>query len=551
MIEQLQLYLSYPFVRYAIIVGVLIALCSSLLGVTLVLKRFSFIGDGLSHVAFGAMSVATVLKLSNQMVLILPITILCAVLLLRTGKKTRIKGDAAIAMISVGALAFGYLIMNLFSTSSNLTGDVCSTLFGSTSILTLTQNEVLLCAVLSVVVILIFVFFYHKIFAVTFDEDFAKAVGTNTGTYQLIIAVTIAVIIVLAMNLVGSLLISALVIFPALSAMRLFHSFRAVTIFSALLSVFCALSGILISVLAGTPVGSTIVAVDVAGFFLCCLVEKAFSGNKRRSSVLLGLFLTMLLMGCAKKNTTPVVSTTNAAAQDSSASSLDSLPKASAEASSRAGETSSATSDNLESKTLSETLGSQESKTASAASDRRESTSSSAAPDRQESKNASVTSSRKKMDSSVQDGTAGGTNDSKAAAVSGKKEKAEKSSANKAPSKPEKVDLDLTTMSSTMVYSEVFNMVTTPENYIGKTVKMRGTYMYYYDEKPDHYYFFCLISDAMACCSQGIEFSLTKDYHYPEDYPKPDDEITVVGVFDSYEEEGNTYCILRNARLVP
>ena len=539
MIEQLQLYLSYPFVRYAIIVGVLIALCSSLLGVTLVLKRFSFIGDGLSHVAFGAMSVATVLKLSNQMVLILPITILCAVLLLRTGKKTRIKGDAAIAMISVGALAFGYLIMNLFSTSSNLTGDVCSTLFGSTSILTLTQNEVLLCAVLSVVVILIFVFFYHKIFAVTFDEDFAKAVGTNTGTYQLIIAVTIAVIIVLAMNLVGSLLISALVIFPALSAMRLFHSFRAVTIFSAFLSVFCALSGILISVLAGTPVGSTIVAVDVAGFFLCCLVEKAFSGNKRRSSVLLGLFLTMLLMGCAKKNTTPVVSTTNAAAQDSSASSLDSLPKASGEASGQAGAASSLASL------------SQESTTSSGASDRRESTTSSTAPDRQESKNASVTSSRKKTDSSVQDGTAGGTNDSKAAAVSGKKEKAEKSSANKAPSKPEKVDLDLTTMSSTMVYSEVFNMVTTPENYIGKTVKMRGTYMYYYDEKPDHYYFFCLISDAMACCSQGIEFALTKDYHYPEDYPKPDDEITVVGVFDSYEEEGNTYCILRNARLVP
>lgn len=539
MIEQLQLYLSYPFVRYAIIVGVLIALCSSLLGVTLVLKRFSFIGDGLSHVAFGAMSVATVLKLSNQMVLILPITILCAVLLLRTGKKTRIKGDAAIAMISVGALAFGYLIMNLFSTSSNLTGDVCSTLFGSTSILTLTQNEVLLCAVLSVVVILIFIFFYHKIFAVTFDEDFAKAVGTNTGTYQLIIAVTIAVIIVLAMNLVGSLLISALVIFPALSAMRLFHSFRAVTIFSALLSVFCALSGILISVLAGTPVGSTIVAVDVAGFFLCCLVEKVFSRNKRKNSVLLGLFLAMLLMGCAKKNTTPIVSATNAAAQDSSASSLDSLPKASGEASGQAGAASSLASI------------SQESTTSSGASDRRESTTSSTAPDRQESKNASVTSSRKKTDSSVQDGTAGGTNDSKAAAVSGKKEKAEKSSANKAPSKPEKVDLDLTTMSSTMVYSEVFNMVTTPENYIGKTVKMRGTYMYYYDEKPDHYYFFCLISDAMACCSQGIEFALTKDYHYPEDYPKPDDEITVVGVFDSYEEEGNTYCILRNARLVP
>ncbi|WP_418479962.1 metal ABC transporter permease [Eisenbergiella tayi] len=272
MIETLKLYLQYPFVRYALIVGVLIALCSSLLGVTLVLKRFSFIGDGLSHVAFGAMAVAAVLKLSDSMLFVLPATVLCAILLLRTGQNTKIKGDAAIAMISVGALAIGYLLMNLFSTSSNLSGDVCSTLFGSTSILTLTKTEVWLCAVLSVIVVITFILFYNKIFAVTFDEGFAQATGVKAGMYNLLIAVIIAVIIVLAMNLVGSLLISALVIFPALSAMRLFKSFRSVTICSAILSVICALMGILISILAGTPVGSTIVAVDIAAFALFSLL---------------------------------------------------------------------------------------------------------------------------------------------------------------------------------------------------------------------------------------------------------------------------------------
>ncbi len=267
--EKLGMYLQYPFVQYALIVGVLIALCSSLLGVTLVLKRFSFIGDGLSHVAFGAMSIAAVLNLTNEMLLVLPVTIISAILLLRTGQNARIKGDAAIAMISVGALAFGYLIMNLFSTSSNLSGDVCSTLFGSTSILTLTPREVLLCIVLSITVVLIFILFYNRIFAVTFDENFAKAAGTNADGYNLLIAIIIAVIIVLAMNLVGSLLISALVIFPALSAMRVFRNFRSVTICSAVLSVVCAFSGIIISILAGTPVGSTIVAVDVAAFAVC------------------------------------------------------------------------------------------------------------------------------------------------------------------------------------------------------------------------------------------------------------------------------------------
>ena len=272
MIEKILFYLQYPFVRYALIVGVLIALSSSLLGVTLVLKRYSYLGDGLSHVAFGAMSVASVLKLTNQMVLILPVTILCAVLLLRTGQNSKIKGDAAIAMLSVGALAFGYLVMNVFSTSANLSGDVCSTLFGSTSILTLTSREVKLCAALSFLVVCLFIVYYQKIFAVTFDENFARASGTDAERYNLLIAITVAVIIVLAMNLVGSLLISALVIFPALSAMRLFHNFKSVTICSALLSVTCALLGILASILAGTPVGSTIVAADAIAFGLCSLI---------------------------------------------------------------------------------------------------------------------------------------------------------------------------------------------------------------------------------------------------------------------------------------
>ena len=264
--EKLTLYWAYPFVRYALIVGVLIALCSSLLGVTLVLKRFSFIGDGLSHVAFGAMAIAAVMKLNSEMPLVMVMTVISAVLLLRTGQNTKIKGDAAIAMISVGALAIGYLLMNIFSTSSNLSGDVCSTLFGSTSILTLAKNEVWLCVGMSVLVVTVFILFYNKIFAVTFDEDFARATGTKAGLYNLLIAVVVAVIIVLAMNLVGSLLISALVIFPALSAMRVFKSFKAVTICSAALSVFCAFTGMLISILGGTPVGSTVVAMDMLAF---------------------------------------------------------------------------------------------------------------------------------------------------------------------------------------------------------------------------------------------------------------------------------------------
>ena len=267
-------YFNYSFVQYAFIVGILISLCSSLLGVTLVLKRFSFIGDGLSHVAFGAMAIAAVLNLSNNMYLVLLFTVVAAVLLLRTGKNTKIQGDAAVAMISVASLALGYLLMNIFNSSANLAGDVCSTLFGSTSILTLTKSEVILCVVLSVAVIAAFIVFYNKIFAVTFDENFAQAVGTHANVYNLVIAIIIAVIIVLAMNLVGSLLISALVIFPALSSMRVLKSFKSVTVCSAVVSIVCSTAGLLISILAGTPVGSTIVAANLVVFAGFCVAGR-------------------------------------------------------------------------------------------------------------------------------------------------------------------------------------------------------------------------------------------------------------------------------------
>lgn len=272
MLNQLSQYLSFPFVRYALIVGTLIALCSSLLGVTLVLKRFSFIGDGLSHVAFGAMAIAAVLHFSNDLYLIMPVTVAAAILLLCAGDRAKIKGDASVAMISVGALAFGYLLINLFSSSANISGDVCSSLFGSTSILTLKQSDVWLCSVMAVVVMAVFVLFYHKIFAVTFDETFAQATGVRARAYNLLIAAVIAVVISLAMRLVGSLLISALIIFPALSAMRLFKSFKSVTICAACVSVVCALGGMIASILLGTPVGATIVMADILAFGIFSLL---------------------------------------------------------------------------------------------------------------------------------------------------------------------------------------------------------------------------------------------------------------------------------------
>ena len=270
--EELTGYLSFSFVQYALIAGVLIALCSSLLGVTLVLKRFSVIGDGLSHVAFGALAIATVLRLSNSMLLVMPVTVACAVILLCANQSAKIKGDAAIAMLSVSALALGYLVQNLFSSSANISGDVCSTLFGSTLILTLSTTDVWVCVGMSIVVMAIFLLFYHKIFAVTFDEAFAAATGIRARMYNLLIAVVTAVIIVLAMNLVGSLLTSALIVFPALSAMRLFRSFRGVICCAGVISVVCAVAGLLISILASTPVGATVVIADLVVFLGCSAV---------------------------------------------------------------------------------------------------------------------------------------------------------------------------------------------------------------------------------------------------------------------------------------
>ncbi|MBQ8849637.1 MAG: metal ABC transporter permease [Clostridia bacterium] len=267
-------YFSYDMVWFALIVGILIALCSALFGVILVLKRFSFIGDGLSHVAFGATAIATVLSVTDSVMIVMPITVAAAILLLKTGKSSKLKGDAAVAVISVGALALGYLIMSIAPGSSNVAGDVCSALFASASILYLDTADVILCAVMSAAVIAVFVLLYNKIFAVTFDEDFARAVGVRTSLYNILIAVVTAVIIVMAMKLVGSLLISALIIFPALSAMRIMKSFRGVVIFSCILSVVCTLLGFFAALLFDLPIGPAIVAADIVAFCGCMLVGK-------------------------------------------------------------------------------------------------------------------------------------------------------------------------------------------------------------------------------------------------------------------------------------
>ncbi|MCI5722609.1 MAG: metal ABC transporter permease [Erysipelotrichaceae bacterium] len=274
MIAELLHYLSYPFVRYALVAAILITLCSALVGVILVLKRYSYIGDGLSHVAFGAMSIAMITGFVQQkMYFVLPITMVAAILILRTGQNKRIQGDALIGMISTGSLAIGYLLMNIFPPSSNISGDVCSTLFGSTSILTLSIAEVWLCVIASIIVIGVFIILYPRIFSITFDERFSKASGLKVDGINLILAIIIATIIVLAMNLVGSLLISALVIFPALSVMQLFKSFKLVLISSAILSEICTVTGMLIAILYGTPVGATIVAVDIIAFIICWIIR--------------------------------------------------------------------------------------------------------------------------------------------------------------------------------------------------------------------------------------------------------------------------------------
>lgn len=278
--ERLQMYLSYPFVRYAMIAGVLISLCAGLLGVTLVLKRYSMIGDGLSHVAFGAMAVAAVMGFA-PMAVALPVTVGAAVLLLVANEKGLIKGDAAIAMLSAGSLAVGYLLLNVFPNANNgsLSGDVCSSLFGSTSMMTLSVSDVWLCVILCAVVLGFFVLAYHRIFAVTFDPRFATATGLHTGVYNFIIAAVSGVVIVLAMKLVGALLISALIIFPALSAMRLFRSFKSVMLCSAVISVVGSVTGLLLSLLYSTPTGATVVVVHIVIFSVFSLLRTLVRGK--------------------------------------------------------------------------------------------------------------------------------------------------------------------------------------------------------------------------------------------------------------------------------
>lgn len=265
--ELLKKYFEYDFVRNAMVAGLLISLCAGLLGVMLVLKRYSMIGDGLSHVAFGAMAVAAVAGLA-PMTVALPITVLAAVVLLWANEKGIIKGDAAIAILSAGAMAIGYLLLNIFPSSDtgSISGDVCSSLFGSTSMMTLTGADVWLCVGLSVAVIAFFALCYHRIFAITFDSTFATSAGVRTSAYNLIISIVSGVVIVLAMKLVGALLISALIIFPSLSSMRVFGNFKAVVLSSAVIAVVGSGIGLLLSLLYSIPTGATVVAVHLVIF---------------------------------------------------------------------------------------------------------------------------------------------------------------------------------------------------------------------------------------------------------------------------------------------
>lgn len=260
MISALNEMFSYTFLTRAMVVGLLVSLCAALLGVSLVLKRYSMIGDGLSHVGFGTMAIATALGLAPLAVSI-PIVVLTAFLLLRISESSRIKGDAAIALISTGALAIGVVIISL---STGMNTDVCNYMFGS--ILAMTRSDVTLSIALCAVVLALFVFFYSKIFAVTFDETFAQATGTRTNLYNMLIAFLTAVTIVLGMRMMGALLISSLIIFPALSSMRLCRTFRGVVVTSAVISVVCFFFGLVLSYLFALPTGASVVLVNIAVF---------------------------------------------------------------------------------------------------------------------------------------------------------------------------------------------------------------------------------------------------------------------------------------------
>lgn len=254
--------MSYPFLVRAFVGGMLVSLCASLLGVSLVLKRYSMIGDGLSHVSFGALSVALAMGWSPLWVSI-PVVVLAAFFLLRITENSRIKSDAAIALISASALAMGIIVTSL---TTGLTTDVSSYMFGS--ILAMSREDVVLSAVLSLVVLFLFVMCYHKIFAVTFDENFARATGVNVGFYNIVVAVLTAVTIVLGMRMMGAMLISSLIIFPCLSSMRVFKSFGGVVASSGILSVICFLIGMTASYQFSTPAGASIVVVNLLAFMI-------------------------------------------------------------------------------------------------------------------------------------------------------------------------------------------------------------------------------------------------------------------------------------------
>lgn len=262
MIEMIGEMMSYPFMVRAVVVGVLVSLCAALLGVSLVLKRYSMIGDGLSHVGFGAMAVATALNFA-PLVFSIPVVIAAAFLLLRISESSKIKGDSAIAIISTGALAVGVITVSL---TTGMNTDVSSYMFGS--ILSMTDDDVVLSVILCICVLFMFVFFYTKIFAVTFDESFTKATGTRTGLYNSLIALLTAVTVVLGMRMMGALLISALIIFPALTSMSLCKSFRSVTICSVILSLVCFLIGITASYGLNTPTGATVVVVNIIALII-------------------------------------------------------------------------------------------------------------------------------------------------------------------------------------------------------------------------------------------------------------------------------------------
>lgn len=268
MIETIATMFSYHFMQRALIVGVLVSLCTALLGVSLVLKRYSMIGDGLSHVGFGSLAIATAMGLS-PMIVTIPVVVVAAFLLLRLSTHGKLKGDAAIAMISTGSLAVGVIALSL---STGMTGDVNNYLFGS--VLAMSVSDVRLSVVLAVIVLLLFVVFYRQIFAVTFDETFARATGSHAQAYNMLLALLTAVTIVLGMRVMGAMLISSLVIFPALTAMRVCRSFRSVTICAAIVSVFCFFIGLFLSYLLSTPAGASVVVVNILAFLLFAILGR-------------------------------------------------------------------------------------------------------------------------------------------------------------------------------------------------------------------------------------------------------------------------------------